>query len=105
MLESYDVNIIFLIYGQFGANRKPHYGYVVYKTYIFINSNLYLTKPANRTKISLTKSSHYCFERYFLPKNTDFLQENADISKIKTALVLRGISSEITYLCVLTCQI
>ena len=38
-------------------------------------------------------------------KNADFLQRNADISKIKRALVLKGIFSEITYECVLTCQI
>ena len=38
-------------------------------------------------------------------KNTDFLQKNADISKIKRALVLKGIFSETKYECVLTCQI
>ena len=40
MSENYDVIVIFLIYDQFGAIRKPDSGRIVYKTYIFINSNL-----------------------------------------------------------------
>ena len=40
MLANCDVIVIFLIYGQFGANRKPDSGHIVYKTYIFINNNL-----------------------------------------------------------------
>ena len=39
----------------------------------------------------------------FLPKNANFLQKNADISKIKRALVQKGIFSKPTYVC--TCQI
>ena len=35
-----DVIVIFLIYGQFGAIRKPDSGRMVYKIYIFTNSNL-----------------------------------------------------------------
>ena len=35
----------------------------------------------------------------FLPKKADFLQKNADISKITEALVLKGIFSETTYVC------
>ena len=35
-----DVTVIFTIYGHFGANRKPHSGRIVCKTYIFINSKL-----------------------------------------------------------------
>ena len=38
--ENYDVIAIFPIYGQFGAIRKPDSRRIVYKTYIFINSNL-----------------------------------------------------------------
>ena len=34
------VIVIFLIYGQFGAIRKPDSGRIVSKIYIFINSNL-----------------------------------------------------------------
>ena len=35
-----DVIVIFPIFGQFGAIRKPDCGRIVYKTYIFIKSNL-----------------------------------------------------------------
>ena len=37
---NWDVIIVFPIYGQFGAVRKPDSGCMVCKTYIFINSNL-----------------------------------------------------------------
>ena len=37
---NYDVAVIFPIYGQFGAIRKPDSGGRVCKTYIVINSNL-----------------------------------------------------------------
>ena len=40
-----------------------------------------------------------------LTKNADFLQKNAEISKIKGFLVLKGIYSETTYVFVLTYQI
>ena len=35
-----DVIVVFPIYGQFGAIRKPGCGCIVCKTYIFIKSNL-----------------------------------------------------------------
>ena len=35
-----DVNVVFPIYGQFGAIQKSDFGYIVCKTYIFIDSNL-----------------------------------------------------------------
>ena len=35
-------------------------------------------------------------------KNADFFQKNADISKIKRALALKGIFSETTYVCMYT---
>ena len=38
--------IVFFIYDQFAAIQKPYSGRIVYKTYIFINSN-HLTKPEN----------------------------------------------------------
>ena len=40
MSENCDVIVIFPIYGQFGAIRKPDSGRIVCKTYVFINSNL-----------------------------------------------------------------
>ena len=39
MSANYDV-IIFTIYGQFGAIRKPDSGRIVCKIYFFIKSNL-----------------------------------------------------------------
>ena len=61
-LANCDVIVIFSIYDQFGAIPKPDSECIVCKTYIFINSNLYLTKTENRTKKSLTHLTHYCFE-------------------------------------------
>ena len=40
MSENCDVIAIFLIYGQFGAIRKPDLGRIVCKTYILINIKL-----------------------------------------------------------------
>ena len=37
MLENCKVIVTFLIYGQFGAVRKPDSKRIVYKSYIFIN--------------------------------------------------------------------
>ena len=44
-----DVIVIFTIYDQFGANRKPDSGRMVCKTYIFIKSNFlsYKNKKQN----------------------------------------------------------
>ena len=44
MLATYNDIVIFPVYSQFGANWKPEFGRRVDKTYIFIKSNLYLTK-------------------------------------------------------------
>ena len=41
---NYEVIVIFPIYGQFGAVRKPDSGRIACKTYIFINSNLLSNK-------------------------------------------------------------
>ena len=40
MTGYFDVTVIFLIYGQFGAIREPNFGCVICKTYIFINNLL-----------------------------------------------------------------
>ena len=57
----YEVIVIFLIYGQFKVIRKLNSGCIVYKTYISLIVTFYLTETKNRTKISLTQLSHYCF--------------------------------------------
>ena len=71
------------------------------KTYIFINSNLCLTKTLNRTKESLTQLSFILT----LWVKVLFFTKNADISKIKAVLVLKVIFFETTYVFVFTYQI
>ena len=41
VFANYDVIVLFSIYGQFEAIRKPFSRSMAYKTYIFINSNLF----------------------------------------------------------------
>ena len=38
--ENFDAIVIFQIYVEFGAIRKPDSEHIVFKIYIFINSNL-----------------------------------------------------------------
>ena len=40
MSENYDVMVIFLIFGQFGAIPRPDSGHRVCKVYVFCNRNL-----------------------------------------------------------------
>ena len=66
----------------------------------------YLTKTENRRKKSLRQLSLYCFSKStILAKNPWLFAKNADISKIKRALVIKDIFSKIKFGCVLTCQI
>ena len=60
--ENCDIIIIFPVYGQLGAIRKPDSGRTVFKTYIFINSNLLSYKTEVRTKKSQTQLPKYWFE-------------------------------------------
>ena len=61
MTENCDVIVILLIYGEFGAIRKPNSGHRFSLIVTF-----YLTKTENKTKKSLTQLSHYFFEqRYY----------------------------------------
>ena len=62
MMVNCDVIVIFLIYGQFLAIRKPDSGLIVSKTYITLILTYYLTKIENKTKKSLAQFSHYCFD-------------------------------------------
>ena len=51
----------------------------------------YLTKTENRTKKFQTQLSHYCFEKGpIFAKKRWFLEKNANISKIKKALILKA---------------
>ena len=49
--------VIFPIYGQFGAIRKPDSGCIVCKIYIFINSNYLSYKNGTEIK-NLKHTSH-----------------------------------------------
>ena len=44
MSENFDVIIVFRIFGQFGAVRRPDSGHRVCKKYVFSNSNLFSYK-------------------------------------------------------------
>ena len=91
------VILIFTIYDQFGAYRKPDFRCLV----IFFNSNIL---PYNQRKTGL-KNSSTTFTILFWVKVVllpFFLQENADISKIKKALMREAIFSETAYVYVLT---
>ena len=78
-----DIIVFFPIYGEFAAIRKPDFGRMVYKTYIFINSNLLSYRIYNKTKKYLT---HLLY--YFLSNGTIYAKKrllfakNDDISKI-----------------------
>ena len=100
MLGNCDVVICFPIYGQSGAIQKPDCKCTVCKTYIFINSHLLSYKNLKKSK-SLYRSFHTIAlsKDTFLPKSAIFLQRNADISNIKTALVLKVLFSETKYVC------
>ena len=111
MPENYDVIVIFPIYDQFGAIRKPDSGCIVNKTYIFINSNrvsyINLTQNYNISNTALTLLL-WVKVLFLLKKALFFLKENADITKIKKALARKDTYVcvlKITFVCVLTCQI
>ena len=59
MLANCEVIVFFPIYVQFAAIRKPDFGRMVYKTYIFINSN-FLSRC--KTAKSLIQLLYCCFE-------------------------------------------
>ena len=99
MSENCDVIVIFLIYGQVGVIRKSDCGRMVYKTYIFIKSHLLSWKSWKYIQQSLV----YCFEQLW-QNMLIFCKINTDISKIKCVLVLKSISSENKYVCVLMFQ-
>ena len=104
MLEDRVIIVIFLIYGQFGAIRKPDSECIVCKIYIFINRNLLSYKNWKQNK-KISNTLSLLVKVLFWPKNADFLQKNADISKINRVLVLRSIFSGTIYVFVLTYQI
>ena len=69
--QNCDVIVIFSIYDQFGAIRKPDSERIVCKTYIFINSNKNWKQNQNTSYSALTLL--LWVKVLFLPK--DFLQK------------------------------
>ena len=65
MSSNCHVIVIFLVSGQFGTIRKPDSGCIVFKTYIFINSNLFLQKLKTELKISDTAIITIAEQRYY----------------------------------------
>ena len=69
----------------------------------------HLTKPQNRTKKSLTQLTYHTIAlskgTIFVKKMLVFCKKKSNISKIKGVLVLKGIFSETTYVCVITYRI
>ena len=102
-----EVIVIFPTYGQFGAIWKPDSGRIACKTYIFIRNNLLSYKIWKQNwKISNIALTLLLWVKVlFSPKNAVLLQENADIGKIKKALVLKAMLSETSYVCILRYQI
>ena len=99
--------VIFSIYHQFGAIWKLDSRGMVFKTYISINNILLSYKNWKQNlKISNTTLMLLLWKKViFLPKSANFLQKkNAEISKTKEVLVLKGIFSETTFKCVLSYQ-
>ena len=94
-----DAIVIGLIYGQFGAIRILDTWSVII-TFLLIKT-FNLKKTENRTKKYLAKTS-YCFGKryYFWKKILIFCKKNANISKGKKVLVLKGIISETKYVLV-----
>ena len=63
-----------------------------------LTATVYLSKTENRTKVSPTQPSKPL--AILLWVKVLLLPKNADISKTKKALVLKGIFSQTTYVCV-----
>ena len=57
MSENCNVTVIFFIFGQFGAVRRPDSEHRICKCYVFSNSNLFLQKLKTELK-NLEHSSH-----------------------------------------------
>ena len=104
-----DVIVTFPIYVQFEAEQFGSWipERMVFKTYILINSNLLSYKSWKQNK-KISNGALILLlwvKVLFFPKNDDFLEKNADISKTEGLFTQGGICSETAYVCVLTYQI
>ena len=96
-----DFIVIFRIYGQFEAIRKPNSRRMVCNSHIFMNINFSSYKNSKQSiKISNTALILLLWIKViFLPKTLIFSERNAEISKVKQVLVWKSIFSEAIYVC------
>ena len=72
--------VIFLIYGQFAADRKPDSGRIVCKTYIFINSNVLPYKNwKQNSKIFIIALTLLLWLRYYICQKNWFFAKKCRI--------------------------
>ena len=94
MLTEYDFIVIIPIYGQFGEFQKPYSRDMICNIYICTNNDLLSDK--NWIKYGQIPNTAFILllwiKLLFFVRNADFVQGNAEISKIKDVLVLKGIS-------------
>ena len=78
MTGNFEVTVIFLIYGQFGAIREPNSGRMVCKTYFFISGNLL----KHNQKTSSTSLTHLLWVKILsiMLKHVNFLEKTILIS-------------------------
>ena len=98
MSTNCDVIFIFPIYGQFGAIKKQDIQSVKVTLSLKLSFYLHQLKLESLTLLLWVKV-------LFVPKNADIFSKNADIRKIKRVLLLEGIFSETSYVCVLMYQV
>ena len=96
--------IIFPTYSQFWGIWKPNSGWMVSNFHILFNSNILSAENWKQNyKISNTALTLLLWVKVlFWPKITViFCKKNTDTSKVKEALIVKGIFSETSYQCVL----
>ena len=86
MLGNCDIIVFFPIYSWFAAIWESNSGHMVYKNYIFISNKHFILQKLKTELIFLLLIF--------------YKEKKADISKIKAALVFKGIFSKTQYACV-----
>ena len=104
MSANCEVIVTFLIYAKFGAFQKPYFRCILCKTYISINGNLLSYKNLKQNwKISNTALTLFLWIKVLsVGEMLIVLWKKTDLGKIRKGLVLTGIFSETTYVCVFT---
>ena len=82
-----NVTAVFPIFGQFGAIQKLDSGCIVCKTYNFTNLLSYKNWKQNYKFFNTALTLLLWVNVLFLPKKCWYIAKNADISKLKRALI------------------